>query len=194
MVNYRKNLSSNIINNNNNKLLKQVFRPSADWLTIDIYISPTAIENVLNYNIIYNNYSHCTIHLSTTDDDDDDVIISLQGSFFYGAMTNWYPTDRFIALARVECASIDKLPKLIAPVTKRFTIFAADSTSLISKGWSVNLKSNWPLKVHALTCNHRNKWKRITLYKHAKEHKIRNYTFFFTHSLLQCFQKQKTEV
>ena len=45
------------------------------------------------------------------------------------------PPSVFMAIARVECASIEIEPKLIAPVAKRFTISLAGSTSLRGIGW-----------------------------------------------------------
>ena len=58
------------------------------------------------------------------------------------------PPKRFIAIAKVSCASADTEPKLIAPVENRFTISEIGSTSSIEiagRSPSLNLKS--PRKV-----------------------------------------------
>ena len=44
---------------------------------------------------------------------------------------------RFIAIARVVCASVEIDPSDIAPVAKRFTISAAGSTSSIGTGFAL---------------------------------------------------------
>ena len=51
---------------------------------------------------------------------------------------------RFIAIASVVCASRLIEPKLIAPVAKRLTIYAAGSTSSSGTGAAANLNSISP--------------------------------------------------
>ena len=55
---------------------------------------------------------------------------------------------RFMAIARVACASVEIEPKDIAPVAKRLTISLADSTSPSGMALAGStLNSNRPRKV-----------------------------------------------
>jgi len=54
---------------------------------------------------------------------------------------------RFIATARFSCASLLMLPKLIAPVAKRRTIFTAGSTSSTGTGSAADARSQQPRSV-----------------------------------------------
>ena len=58
------------------------------------------------------------------------------------------PPIRFIAMARVSCASLLMEPKLMAPVQNRLTISFADSTSSKGIGLADFLISSRPRIVH----------------------------------------------
>ena len=60
-----------------------------------------------------------------------------------------FPPIRFIAIANVECASVDIEPNDIAPVVNLLTISFADSTSSKDTD-SFVLKENKPLNVICL--------------------------------------------
>ena len=57
------------------------------------------------------------------------------------------PPMRFIATAKVACASVEMDPSDIAPVANRVTISFADSTSSIGTGAPADLISNMPRNV-----------------------------------------------
>ena len=57
---------------------------------------------------------------------------------------------RFIAIARVSCASLLMEPYDIAPVLNRFTMLSTGSTSSMGTGVA-GLNSSRPLSVQALT-------------------------------------------
>ena len=61
-----------------------------------------------------------------------------------------FPPIRFIAIARLVCASYEIDPKDIAPVTNRFTISFAGSTSPIEISWFSNLNLKRPRKFFSL--------------------------------------------
>mmetsp|Transcript_3707 Transcript_3707/g.6502 ORF Transcript_3707/g.6502 Transcript_3707/m.6502 type:complete len:257 (+) Transcript_3707:858-1628(+) len=63
------------------------------------------------------------------------------------------PPSWFMAIARVSCASFEMEPKLIAPLTKRFTISFAGSTSSRERGLGVSRNSRRPRSVHLLACS-----------------------------------------
>ena len=60
------------------------------------------------------------------------------------------PPRRFMAMARVSCASLLMDPKLMAPVVKRLTISLAGSTSSIGMGFSAYLSLSSPRSVQRL--------------------------------------------
>ena len=57
------------------------------------------------------------------------------------------PPIRFMAIAKVACASVDIEPKDIAPVANRFTISFADSTCSSGIAGPTDLTSNKPRNV-----------------------------------------------
>ncbi len=57
------------------------------------------------------------------------------------------PPSRFIAMPSVSCASGDSEPRLIAPVAKRRTISADDSTSSSGIGSAAGTSSSRPRSV-----------------------------------------------
>ena len=57
------------------------------------------------------------------------------------------PPNLFIAIARVECASVEIEPKDIAPVANLFTISDVGSTSSMCIGLFIFLNLNKPLRL-----------------------------------------------
>ena len=60
-----------------------------------------------------------------------------------------FPPKRFMATAKVECASMEILPKDIAPVANRLTISVQGSTSSMSIELEISMNSSWPRKVQS---------------------------------------------
>ena len=57
------------------------------------------------------------------------------------------PPNRFMAIARVSCASREIEPYDMAPVLNRLTMSATDSTSSIGIGWRPSLNLSRPRSV-----------------------------------------------